>query len=77
MTDRKYEPMRYGRVIIVIEDSYASPRSYILRCKSLSKNGTNDFIFDDQIGDLIRALKLIRRSLFWRRLWFRIFLFRP
>lgn len=72
MVDQKYKPIKYGRCVVEIEDSYANRGRFVLKCWTESQKGPNPLLFDDQIDDMIRAFKLARRFVFRRRL-FRIF----
>ena len=64
-----YPPVRCGRCLVEIEDSYCYRGRCVLYLKGKSRtNGwTNEFFFDDQIEDMIRALKRVRSQIFWRR----------
>ena len=64
-----YPPVRCGRCPVEIEDSYRYRGRFVLYLKGKSRtNGwTNEFFFDDQIEDMIRALKRVRSQIFWRR----------
>lgn len=65
--DPKNPPIQYGRCVVVIEDSFRSKGNFVLRCMTKSQRGLTDVVFDDQIDDMIAALKKARNSLFWRR----------
>jgi hypothetical protein len=65
--DPKNPPIVYGRCVVVIEDSYKSKGNYVLRCLTKSQRGLTEVVFDDQVDDMIVALKKAQRSIFWRR----------
>lgn len=65
--DQKYPPIKYGRCIVEIEDSYHYTGKFIIRCTTQSQRGRLDFLFDDQVEDMRKALKKARRRIFWVR----------